>query len=94
MESVIRSDFRHTGRESCSIQRHQKPVEAVAFFEVEISHSMAYAFEYKEANTKKDRSISSTGVTSNETKAGFKAKMVGLFAAAALAMMMVGNPSA
>lgn len=43
---------------------------------------------------KKDRSISSTGVTSNETKAGFNAKMVGLFAAAALAMMMVGNPSA
>ena len=89
-----RSDLRQAGRESCSIQRHQKPVEAVASLEMEISRSTVSVSEHKEPNMKEIRPIRSAGVTSSNTKVSVKAKVVSFLAAASLAMVVVGNHSA
>ena len=78
------------GRGSCSIQRHQKPVEAVASLEIEISRSTISVIELKEANMKEIRPIRSTGVTSSKTKVSVKAQVVSVLAAASLVMMVVG----
>ena len=43
---------------------------------------------------KKNRPICSTGVSSSKTKATVMAKVTSVFAAASLAMMVVGNHSA
>jgi hypothetical protein len=89
-----RSDFRQAGRNSCSIQRQQKPVEAVVSFEVEVSRSTKSVVEHKRPKMYKNRSIRSTGVTSNKTKVYVKTKVLSVVAAASLAMMVVGNHSA
>lgn len=69
-------------------------MEAVASLEMEISRSIASVSEHKEANMKETRPIRSTGVTSSNTKAYVKAKIVTILAAALLAMVVVGNHSA
>lgn len=89
-----RSDLRQAGRESCSIQCHQKPVEAVASLEMEISRSTVSVSEHKEPNMKEIRPIRSAGVTSSNTKVSVKAQVASFLAAASLAMVVVGNHSA
>ena len=83
-----------TGRESCSIQCYQKPVEAVVSLEIEVSRSTKHVSEHKEANMKESRQIRSTGVTSSKSKVNAKAKVISVLAAASLVMMVVGNHSA
>ena len=69
-------------------------MEAVASFGIEASNSTKYVIEVKESAMKKNRPISSTRVSSSQTKVGVKAKVSLVIAAASLAMMVVGNHSA
>jgi len=81
------------GRGCCSIQRHQKPVEAVASLKMKVSRSTVSEFNHKENNMKEMRPIRNTGVTSNK-KVSVKTKLaVSVLAAASLAMVEFGNPS-
>ena len=89
-----RSDLRQTGRESCSIQRHPKPAEAVAILEMDISHSASSVIEHKEVNMKETRSIRRTGITVSKLKVSLEGALHCFFVTALLVLMVVGNHSA
>jgi hypothetical protein len=82
------------GRGSCSIQLYQKPVEAVAYFELEVSHSMKSIFEVTENNMTKNRLIRSIRVSSSKTKVNVMVNVKSVIAAVSLAMIVIGIPSA
>lgn len=82
------------GRGCCSIQRHQKPVEAVASLKMKFSRSTLSELNHKENNMKEIRPIRSTGVTGSKKKVSVKTKLaVSVLVAASLAMVGFGNPS-
>jgi hypothetical protein len=94
IRDFLRSDFRQTGRESCSSQQHLKLAKTVVSFDFEISKTTLAVIESKEMDMKNSRSNRSTSVTSNNLVVSFKAELIALFAAASLVMMSgVGDHS-